>query len=398
MEQQKNAQAQQNQQQAWSDYYNANNGDMSGWNVYGQNVDGNGNGNRKLDDAAAAADDAVADVDADADANANQNAANAVYGYWGGDGIWYEYDAAEALICRDGLSCEFCEWVTEQQYLGCDSYECGDYYTYCSDIYGQPKQFDVSQFLECAPFEAQNGNQYYLGPHCGSDHYTISLGVFTDENCLEYVGEDILLSKVLGYQYSDEDLFQLPKECISCDSAEGYEESLAQQTNGIYGDYVTAPEKDQDGVVAVCRALYEGSAQCNMHMNSYSTISKYMSQYEIEVEQRTCSFIDNIINGAYDETGEIYLSSGSFDFHDWRNPKQLKRLRMPAGQAVLLSASIILFVFSLAMVIYTQRSFRRGKTTDPWKTEGLSPVQLSRTTSGIMMARSRSGPGTAPLI
>ena len=395
MEQQQSGQVQQSQQQSWQEYYNANNGDMTGWNVYGQNSNGNqnyqnynkyynsgasnvygsygqynansGNGNRKLEDAADAQE---------------------------GENIQYQ----EQLVCQDGSTCDYCEFMNEQEYSNCDDYVCRDYYTYCSDLYGERKQFDISEFLECAPYNTQSGDVYYLGPHCGSDHYTISLGVFSDENCLEYVGEDVTLSKVLGFQYSDEDLFQLPKECISCDGAADYEESLTQQTNGRYGDYVTAPETDKDGVVAVCRALYEGSAQCNMHINNFNSISQYMSQYERDVEKRTCAFIENIIDGAYDESGEIFLSTGDFDFHDWRNPKQLKRVRMPAGQAVLLSASMIVFAALLATVVYTQRAFRRGKGVDPWAEQGLSPVQLAKTTSGIVMARSRSGPGSAPLI
>ena len=445
LEQQQYGQAQQSQQQSWQEYYNANNGDMSGWNVNGQNSNGDqnfqnynkyynsahtgsgssysgtsnvygsygqaknsgnyanyngnyGNGNRKLEDAV------DGEADANANQNGNQNGAAAANGYWGADGVWYAYAQDDENIqfqqqvCQDGSTCDYCEFMNEQEFSKCDDYVCRDYYTYCSDLYGERKQFDISEFLECAPYNTQSGDVYYLGPHCGSDHYTISLGVFSDENCLEYVGEDVTLSKVLGFQYSDEDLFQLPKECISCDGAADYEESLTQQTNGRYGDYVTAPETDKDGVVAVCRALYEGSAQCNMHINNFNSISQYMSQYERDVEKMTCSFIENIIDGAYDESGEIFLSTGDFDFHDWRNPKQLKRVRMPAGQAVLLSLSMIVFVALLATVVYTQRSFRRGKGVDPWTEQGLSPVQLAKTTSGIVMARSRSGPGSAPLI
>ena len=124
-----------------------------------------------------------------------------------------------------------------------------------------------------------------------------------------------------------------------------------------------------------------------------------MSQYELDIEKRTCSFIENIIGGAYDESGEIMLTSEEFDFKDWRNPKQLKRLRMPAGQAVLLSVSIIAFVAAVAVAAFTQRSLRRGrKGGDPWKEQGLSPAELSKTSSGIVVARSRSGPGSAPLI
>jgi len=286
MNQQQYGEVQQSQQQSWQEYYNANDGDMSGWNV---NNGQNSNGNQNYQNY---------------NKYSNSGTSNAYTSYYNGN----RNRNLESMVCQDGSACDYCEYTNEQTYSTCDDYVCRDYYTYCSDLYGERKQFDISEFLECAPYNTQSGDLYYLGPHCGSDHYTISLGVFSDENCLEYVGEDVTLSKVLGFQYSDDDLFQLPKECISCDGAADYEESLTQQTNGRYGDYVTAPETDKDGVVAVCRALYEGSAQCNMHINNFNSISQYMSQYERDIEKRTCSFIENIIDGAYDESGEIYLS------------------------------------------------------------------------------------------
>jgi hypothetical protein len=168
------------------------------------------------------------------------------------------------------------------------------------------------------------------------------------------------------------------------------------QGDGRYGDYVTAPETDQEGVVAVCRALYEGSAQCNMNMNNFESISQYMSDYELAVEQRTCSFIENIIYGAYDESGDILLKPESFDFADWQNPQQYKKLRMPADQAVFLSLSIIAFIATAAAAVFTHRSMTR--TSSPWRPKRMSSEELKRQPSGIGMARSRSGPTNAPLI
>ena len=48
------------------------------------------------------------------------------------------------------------------------------------------------------------------------------------------------------------------------------------QNYGLYGAYVAAPETDDDGVVAMCSALFQVSAQCNVHMNSYERLSLYM--------------------------------------------------------------------------------------------------------------------------
>ena len=151
----------------------------------------------------------------------------------------------------------------------------------------------------------------------------------------------------------------------------------------------------QDGVIAMCGALYTLSAQCNMKMNNFASISRYMSQYELDTESRYCSFISNIVYGAYDESGEILLQPEQFDFADWQNPHQYKKLRMPASQAVGLAFSIVLCVALFASAAVTQRQLTRPST--PWK-PSREDVALARQNSGILMGRSRSGPGAAPLI
>lgn len=146
----------------------------------------------------------------------------------------------------------------------------------------------------------------------------------------------------------------------------------------------------------MCRALYEGSAQCNMNMNNFELISRYMSTYEIDIEKRYCSFIENIINGVYDESGDILLKPDSFDFAEWRNPQQYKKLKMPASQAIYLSLSIIVCIAAAATAIFTRRSLTR--TASPWRPKRMSPNEISGVPSGIGMTRSQSGPGNAPLI
>ena len=82
---------------------------------------------------------------------------------------------------------------------------------------------ELTDFLECQGFQAENGQVYYVGPHCGSDHFTISLGVFSDGNCLNPL-ENMSLSDVLGFNFDDDELFKLPKECISCDGKVSFHE------------------------------------------------------------------------------------------------------------------------------------------------------------------------------
>ena len=145
----------------------------------------------------------------------------------------------------------------------------------------------------------------------------------------------------------------------------------------------------------MCSALTEMSAQCNKHMDNYDVMSQFMTQQEQDYETRYCSFIDNIIYGAYDETGEIVLQGDTFDFADWRNPSQYKKLRMPAGQAVTLALSVLLVAVLAATAVVTRRTLKNQKT--PW-TPKQDPSDVSRQNSGIVMGRERSGPSNAPLI
>lgn len=185
-----------------------------------------------------------------------------------------------------------------------------------------------------------------------------------------------------------------------CQHQNEEEEEANQQEEyqGIYGEYAAAPETDVDGVVAVCRALYAGSAQCNSHMKNFNQISMYMSEYELKLEEKNCAFIDNIIWGSYDESGEILLTPEEFDFSDWRNVNQYRRIRMPASQAMLLSLSIVICVALASIAAYTRRTLIRS--SDPWvpKRPNLNDKDLIRQSSGIRLARARSGPGDVPLI
>jgi hypothetical protein len=157
-------------------------------------------------------------------------------GYTDSNGVEYDVNCdeyySELMQCSDGTMCDYCEYQDDLNYRRCDSYICSDYYKYCSDLY-EPNgcddannnnancqnNVDINDFLECTQYTNEYGQMYYIGPHCASDHYTISLGVFSDENCLTFIGETVSIAKVLGWGQNEQTLFNLPHECISCDGA-----------------------------------------------------------------------------------------------------------------------------------------------------------------------------------
>jgi len=165
---------------------------------------------------------------------------------------------------------------------------------------------------------------------------------------------------------------------------------------GVYGEYVEAPNAEFDDVVAMCAALFERSAQCNIHMSNYGMMAKYMENMDAEFEQRYCNFIDNIVYGTYNEMGEIKLKADSFDFSDWRNPEQYKKMKMPAGQAIGLALSVLLVIALSALAFVTHRALtRRGGRSTPWAPK-FAPKRLfrkdvERQDSGIVTGRSSNG-------
>jgi hypothetical protein len=190
------------------------------------------------------------------------------------------------------------------------------------------------------------------------------------------------------------------------DEDEDYDEENqdeASVSTGYYGNqYQNYPQPDvnKDGVVAFCSAMYSKSATCNMNLDDYAQLAMYASDAEIEQETRNCAFINNIVFGTYDEKGEIQLTSPTFDFNDWKNPEQYRKVKLPASQAVGLALSVLLVVSLSATAIFMNRSLHRRDM--PWRPRRfgrtLDPDSLSRKQSGITMGRSRSGPGNTPLI
>lgn len=307
------------------------------------------------------------DEDGNYQAYQNSNLDSSMYDYWMG-----------MSCCQDGSVCDACQVLASEQYGFCDEYVCGEYYTYCSDQYSQnQEEVDLTQFLECTAYENGNGQQYYIGPHCGSDHFTIGLGIFSDENCVNYIGDSVSLKQVLGYQHSDAELFQFPETCISCDGLDEYAEFREEAQEGRYGEYYAAPDSAMDTSFAMCTSLYMLSAQCNEKMSNYEQVSRLMTTNEKAEEDRSCTFIDNIIGGSFDETGEIVLKDSTFNWNDIRNRHQYGRIRMPAGQALLLSFSIIAVIATAAMAYSYTRAFRREGMESPW-----SPTAIFRKRHG----------------
>ena len=88
----------------------------------------------------------------------------------------------------------------------------GNYYGACPeyDTCAEYQNFggmddSYSEYFECTEIERNNGQVAYIGLHCAEDGYTITLGVFSDEYCNEYIGNGVNIANFLGEDFDWEE-------------------------------------------------------------------------------------------------------------------------------------------------------------------------------------------------
>ncbi len=126
-------------------------------------------------------------------------------------------------------------------------------------------------------------------------------------------------------------------------------------------------------------------------MNNYEQVARLMSPAEQGEEDQACAFINNIMDGSYDESGEILLKGGTFEFADWKNPRQYRRLKMSLDQALLLSFSIVLCVALATIASIQQRAFKRKGKESPWSDSRLFHQTYQKSEHGLMRRRPSLG-------
>ena len=89
-------------------------------------------------------------------------------------------------------------------------YYCQTYYTACAEYdtcaqYQKIQQIDYySTYFECTQVTKNNGQTAYVGPHCASDGFTITIGVYSDQYCYDYIGSGVDISS-FGIDFGDDE-------------------------------------------------------------------------------------------------------------------------------------------------------------------------------------------------
>jgi len=148
----------------------------------------------------------------------------------------------EAQMSAHEYYCEMirenCDYDDEDQ-----CYEDADYH-HCHDH--EDDKLDLQEYLECTQFD----ENYYIGPYCADDNYSLYLGLFTDNACTNRV-DNSKFSDVYGYElpYSDKSI--IDDDCARC------------REHGLWYDKSEGDQQDEDDVIEQCEDLYEyNTAKC----------------------------------------------------------------------------------------------------------------------------------------
>uniref|UniRef100_A0A7S2KEZ4 Uncharacterized protein n=1 Tax=Leptocylindrus danicus TaxID=163516 RepID=A0A7S2KEZ4_9STRA len=191
----------------------------------------------------------------------------------------------------------------EEEQVSCPS-ECDYYSTRCQNN-NNDDVIDYENYLGCKRYRAYNENaqkvNLYVGAYCASDSTTIKIDVFYDQFCTNYAGDEYDVNEVTGVSFDSSGLSDyFSDECITC------RESDLPYQNG------EADEEDDDAVSEICEQLYDLSGKCNTMLASGGD-DETMSSVQYANQETSCTYIDNILTGSYNQEGNVYINQKEYN-------------------------------------------------------------------------------------
>ena len=209
---------------------------------------------------------------------------------------------------------------------------------------------DLTDYFECQ----QVGGKYYVGPHCEADKTTISIGVYADEECSIYIGDQVPFTSIMPTSTYDYDFGELEvyydSNCTSCRESD-------KPYQNVDGD-----EEDADDINELCQNLYQVAGKCNRYMYDAEDGS-YQGYNQEANEEEVCGFIKNVVTGQYDEQGYIYLDATQYE-KDNRGNRYAETGEVTAGQVWAILGLIALCSLLIIWACFLHRSLTRNT---PWR-------------------------------
>lgn len=279
--------------------------------------------------------------------------------------------------------CNQCAYFYKYFNAQCEYYdECQTYADVCvesDDDNDDALEVNYEDYMECTAVDRAYYNQYYnVAYQNGNENYenrrteeaedkvylkifcsdTIKIGIFSDEDCTNYIGQQTTIKKATSLEMYEDDLETnfMQRSCHSCSKS---------RTKYYFKDqdqYNEQQEKDddeeeEDELYEICEQLYEDSAKCNAQL-PYQSKVYYGEDDEVDAEwyetqdATTCSFLEAVQKGNIDKYGFVHLSFNKYlskYINKFNNDYLPEQMYVTDGQFfAIVSLSILL----VAAVVY----------------------------------------------
>jgi len=248
----------------------------------------------------------------------------------------------------------------------------------------------------------------YIGPHCSNDGFTITLGAHSDDACTEYVGDvaesddddddddggddggdddddadadgEFDVMSYINSRYGGLSLMYEGQEssmCIPC-----------YQDDDFSSEYNNDDDDGDDGnggaMSVLCQQLYESSAHCERHYKTYN--KKYHTYAQKQNEQLSCSYMDSIVMGNYDEMGYVNIKWkwglwGNNTYWEKRGDGNTLNASSYAATSRRVSALQVLFLvftcLSCAILGVWAKTLHSSLTKESWSPHGASSWKMN---------------------
>ncbi|KAL7570442.1 hypothetical protein ACA910_017273 [Epithemia clementina (nom. ined.)] len=288
---------------------------------------------------------------------------------YNGDRLWYEDEESGKCIFEN---------------------VCTNFRAACKTF--NPNATFYESYFTCSKFTVGN-NAVYLAPHCRSDGHSIGIGIYSDQYCSEFIGDEVDISDFTGQNFDDKELQSYySKTCLSCSAADGYS-LITDDALGAADEGLTYP---------LCTALYQNSAKCNMYAANILQYNDDEVNQEMN-EEEVCQFIESMHDQSYNEYGVVLLDGKEFSlgskrrFFSKASPLQRVGLFFSIGTFLALS----IYSVYLSKKLYYRKPWRPPRSVHSPFSSGASVSasanavseagRLSRANSGIMAMRSGEG-------
>ncbi|KAL7549944.1 hypothetical protein ACHAWF_013211, partial [Thalassiosira exigua] len=138
----------------------------------------------------------------------------------------------------------------------------------------------VTEYFECTEVQPANGRVAYAGPHYPQDGFTVTVGLYADTYCNEYIGNGVSIAKFIGEEIDPKEDILKPwynsmngaLEILKCSNE--YDVCIPRRKEDMPyegTEYEARNDDQQDAqmnygeeeINEICGNLYRVSARCN---------------------------------------------------------------------------------------------------------------------------------------